>query len=418
MPTLSEFAEQLSRCAQSPDEVRAFVEAFSQVRLRYIARQLVGRQAAASWMPAVAARRPPAEPVAPDWGDADALEASGLTREQVAASASPGDDWLHVAVAMDAATASKARVARFVTETCLSDKQRRALFPGLSAMNFATGEMQSRRRAEVPKLNQWLAWARSEGIRPALFGDYQRHLRIHGASQNAGGDVGATGGAIAILDALREIAPGCGLEMLGGLPGPGRRHPLQVDGFLRQHGIGPESSERPLKCILLPNRRAVVFASDPDVAIIQSLREPFRSAEEAWTAYSEVRNNAQLRAQRVHEFAVGETKTATDPSNLHERMALSTRETRFAGESVDHALPGAMSRHEAARSFSYGLPMSAGTAAWRRRCRQCVFRCSRVPVFPGLARVGKRVCRCSMCSRVRLPTGALGGTGEVGVLQL
>jgi hypothetical protein len=103
---------------------------------------------------------------------------------------------------------------------------------------------------------------------------------------------------------------------------------------MRQHGIAPDSSERPLKCLLLPNHRAVVFASDPDVAIIQSLQEPFHTVEEAWAVYSEVRSNSRLRAQRVHEFAVGETKTATDASNLHERMALSTRETRSERQTV------------------------------------------------------------------------------------
>lgn len=325
MPTLAEFAAQLARCAQSPEEVRAFVEAFSQVRLRYIVRQLTSPPAV-TLGPARVSRHPPLEPIVPDWGDSASLEASGLTVLQVGPS--PGDDWLHVAVATDKAPASKARVAQFLDATCLSDKQRRALFPGLSTINFGKPEILARRVAEVPRLNEWLAWARSEGIRPALFGDYQRHLRIHGASQNAGGDVGAVGGAIAVLDALREIAPRSELEMVGGLPAPGQRDPLSVDRFLRQHGITPETRERPLKCVLLPNRRAVMFASDPDVAIIQSLRQPFQSAEEAWATYSAVRSDARLRGQRVHEFAVGEIKTATDSSNLHERMALSTRETR------------------------------------------------------------------------------------------
>jgi hypothetical protein len=328
MPTLAEFAEQLSRCAQSPMEVRAFVEAFSRVRLRYIARQL----STSATVPAASGtregRRTPADPAVPNWSDATGLEASGLTAEQVTASLDPNGEWLHVVVAMDNAPASKARVAAFLGETCLSDKQRRALFPGLSSVNFSAQVLQERRRTEVPKLNQWLSWARSEGIRPTLFGDYQRHLRIHGASQNAGGDVGAVGGAIAILDALVEISEGREFQMLGSLPSPNQRDPLSVDSFLRQHGIGPDSGERPLKCILLANSRAIMFASDPDVAIIQSLREPFRSPEEAWEVYSTVRSNSQLRAQRVHEFAVGETKTATDASNLHERMALSTRETR------------------------------------------------------------------------------------------
>ena len=195
-------------------------------------------------------------------------------------------------------------------------------------MSFSAQAISDQRRGEVPRLNAWLAWSRAEGITAALFGDYQKHLRIHGASQNAGGAVGAAGGSIAIFDAIQEIAPGIPLDILGGLPRPGQRDPIAVDSFLRQHGIAPESNERPLKCILLPNHRAVVFASDPDVAIIQSLSTPFQTAQEAWEVYAEVRSDSSRRAQRLVEFAVGEIKAATDASNLHERLALGSRESR------------------------------------------------------------------------------------------
>jgi hypothetical protein len=326
MPSLAEFNAQLERCAQSSGEVRDFVEAFSKVRLRYIARAM-----GASDLPPVRpssreSSRPPAVPVSPDWGDSAKLAASGLTLDQIAASDVPSSEWLHIDVAMD--PASRSTVARFVADTCLSDKQRRALFPGLSSASFSATATASLRRAEVPRLNAWLAWSRAEGISPAVFGDYQKHLRIHGASQNAGGDVGAAGGCIAILDAIQEVAPGIVLDLLGGLPPPGLRDPVSVDTFLRQHGIAPESKERPLKCILLPNHRAIVFASDPDIAIIQSLESPFLTALEAWDAYAAVRSDGARRAQRLVEFAVGEVKAATDASNLHERLALGSRESR------------------------------------------------------------------------------------------
>ncbi|MDR6294610.1 hypothetical protein E9232_007165 [Inquilinus ginsengisoli] len=324
MPTLAEFNAQLERCAQSPEEVRNFIEGFSKVRLRYIARAMtaspvvlpssLGEQAAMYMS------------IAPDWDDVEKLAQSGLAREQVASSANPGKDWLHIDIAMD--PVSRGIVADFLAQTCLSDKQRRALFPALSAAKFRDSEASARRRNEVPHLNAWLAWSREEGINTILFGDYHKHLRIHGASQNAGGDVGAVGGAIAVMDALLEVSDGMLLDQLGGLPPPGQRDPVSVDMFLRRHGIAPESNERPLKCILLSNHRAVIFASDPDVAIVQSLTEPFRTAQEAWSAYSEVRSDAARRSQRIVEFAVGEVKAATDVHNLHERMALSTRENR------------------------------------------------------------------------------------------
>ena len=80
--------------------------------------------------------------------------------------------------------------------------------------------------------------------------------------------------------------------------------------------------------LVSPNCRAVIFASDPDIAIIQSLADPFQTAQEAWDVYGDVRSDPARRSQRVVEFAVGEVKAATDVSNLHERMALSTRESR------------------------------------------------------------------------------------------
>lgn len=326
MPSLAEFSAQLARCAQSDQEVRDFVEAFSKVRLRYIARAMAAARSSDLDPTVRAAGEQLSLPVCPDWSDPEKLSASGLTPEQIASTTDPGSGWLHIDIAMD--PASIPNVARLIMATCLSDKQRRALFPALSRISFAAPAIRNQRRREVPRLNAWLAWSRVEGIDTILFGDYQKHLRIHGASQNAGGAVGAAGGAIAILDAIQEVAPGISLDLLGGLPHCGKRDPIAVDTFLREHGIAPESNDRPLKCILLPNHRAVVFASDPDVAIIQSLDAPFQTALEAWQVYAEVRSDSTRRAQRLVEFAVGEIKAATDASNLHERLALGSRESR------------------------------------------------------------------------------------------
>ena len=181
--------------------------------------------------------------MSPDWSDLAKLGASGLTFEQVEASVDPSVEWLHVDVALDPASGFK--VTRFIMETCLSDKQRRALFPALSRKSFSAPAINDRRRGEVPRLNAWLAWSRAEGINSALFGDYHKHLRIHGASQNAGGAVGAAGGSIAILDAIQEAAPGVLLDLLGGLPDPGRRDPMAVDSFLQQHGFAQRVTSGP-----------------------------------------------------------------------------------------------------------------------------------------------------------------------------
>ncbi|MDR6829611.1 hypothetical protein J2X48_003735 [Bosea sp. BE271] len=83
------------------------------------------------------------------------------------------------------------------------------------------------------------------------------------------------------------------------------------------------------RAALLRNNRAIVFPSDPDVAIFTRLDgERYRTAIEAYSAYEAVRRQPALRRQQIHEFVVGEVKTATDPNNLHERLALGSRETR------------------------------------------------------------------------------------------
>ena len=50
--------------------------------------------------------------------------------------------------------------------------------------------------------------------------------------------------------------------------------------------------------------------------------------EQALEAWQVVRALPERRSDELHLFTVGEVKTATDPSNLHERLALGSRETR------------------------------------------------------------------------------------------
>src|ERR1700677_452030 len=89
MPTLAEFTAQLGRCAQSPEEVRDFIEAFAKVRLRYIARSMTTTRPSAPDMSTSGTRRRLSVPVSPNWNDPSKLIASGLTISQVAASTDP-----------------------------------------------------------------------------------------------------------------------------------------------------------------------------------------------------------------------------------------------------------------------------------------------------------------------------------------
>src|SRR5579871_2609405 len=153
MPTLSEFNAQLERCAQSAEEIKDFIEAFSKVRLRYIAKAIEARDFLRVAQPTYPTQGT-TFPILPDWTNNEKLTQSGLTPDKVAGVADPAALWLHIDIAMD--SNSRPAVASYLARTCLSDKQRRALFPFLSAAKFSTAEARSGRRNEVSRLNAFL----------------------------------------------------------------------------------------------------------------------------------------------------------------------------------------------------------------------------------------------------------------------
>lgn len=313
MPTsFQSFAQQLTRCVQSDDEILSFVEAFAKVRLREIISKL--REP-----PPIAIIEADDRATSPDWQDPEKLRLSSVDSVRIAGCEHPERLYLHIDTAMDG---SQEAINVYLAMTGLSDKQRPAVFPILSRTRRTrrTRDIKSV-AAEVCRLNAWLDWVRDRGIDPALFTNYHRHLAIHGASQNIGGKVGAVGATIAFTDALEELAPRRVRDRVGNMPPPAIRSPLEIYDYLVSNRDTP-------KALLLDNSRAVVFASDPDVAIFQSLGQPFATAAEALVAYEAVRRQPAERRRRLHEFAVGEVKTATDRANLHERLALGSRETR------------------------------------------------------------------------------------------
>lgn len=307
--SLREFAAQLERCAQSDEEAQTFVAAFAKVRLKGIISQL--RQAVSR------AESLPSETLFHlDWTDPHKLALSGILPEAITEHPAPESLYLHIDAAM---TAGQQAIRAYLGMTGLSDKQRRVLFPILAGNKTPIdGDDLA---AEVQRLNAWLDWVRDEGVDPSIFPVYQRYIGIHGASQNKGGQVGAAGAAIAFQDALEEIAPGRIVDYAGDVIPALVRTPLEVSDWLAGGGKLP-------KALLLNNGRAIVFSSDPDVAIFQSLGTPYATAMEALAAYDAVRRQPAARRQAIHEFVVGEVKTATDKNNLHERLALGSRETR------------------------------------------------------------------------------------------
>lgn len=299
---------ELVRAAQSPEEAVAFIEAFARVNVRVIRSQL--------FAPVAQAIRAE-EAINPNWDDPALLEETGVSAAGVDAAARSGTKYLHVDVAME--PLGREATNLFLGLTGLSDKLKKSLFPLLS----------SRRRddrlkvaAEVRRLNHWLDWVREGGFDPSAFLTYQLGIKTHGQTQNLTGAIGATGAAIAFVDAIREIDPQAVVDHVGPIPPEGARSPEQI--FEWRGG----QRDPTLKALLLRNGKALVFASSKDANIFQSLGDRFASAKAAIDTYNSVRKDAAARRRTLHEFAVGEIKTATDRHNLHERMGLASRETQ------------------------------------------------------------------------------------------
>lgn len=294
--------------AQSHEEAVAFIEAFAKVNVGLI-RQRLGTPAAEI----VEAERA----IHSDWDDPDLLRESGIDAGRVDDEARAGRRYLHISVAASRGGTSATKI--FLDFTGLSLKLQKALFPALtSRISRDRGQLS----AEVVRLNAWLDWVREDGFDPAAFVTYQRSIGIHGGTQNLTGAIGATGAAVAFVDAIRGEDSGAIVDHAGDMPPVGVRSPQGIFDWRVANG------DATIKALLLRNGRALVFASSKDANIFMPLNQRFASAAEALARFNEVRNDQGARSQVLHEFAVGEVKTATDLANLHERLGLASRETQ------------------------------------------------------------------------------------------
>lgn len=304
MPTTSD----LLHAAQTHAEAVAFIEAFARINVEFIRRNLGSP---------VAEIARAERGLQPDWDDPRLLAESGVDPARVDDDARSGTRYLHidVAAAGDGLQATKL----FLDLTGLSAKLQRVLFPALSSR---PPHDRVRLAQEVRRLNAWLDWVRRDGFDPSAFVTYQRGIGIHGQTQNLTGAIGATGAAIAFIDAIQEIAPTSMVDHAGDLPPSDVRSPAEV--FEWREG-NPNAT---VKALLLRNGRALVFASSKDANIFMPLDKPFADAGDALSRFNAVRNDRARRSQVLHEFAVGEVKTATDLNNLHERLGLASRGTQ------------------------------------------------------------------------------------------
>lgn len=298
---------QNAEVAQSPEECAAFAEAFAKLTVNQI-RFAIGSPVAEAGGQEQAFK--------PDWDSVEKLLASGLSPNEIDDEVRRGRKYLHI----DVAVASPDVRTAFLAFSGLSKKQQRILFPKLSARTRHSPEAIE---GEVVKLNRWLDEIRRDGFDPALFVGYQRALTIHGSIQNLSGAVGASGAVVAFRDAIEELAPGSIADSVGQLPPPESSGPSELLAW-REGDL----ANRTVSTLLLSNGRAIVFSSSKDANIFQPLNDPFSSAKDALDRFNAVRNDQRARSQVLHEFAVGEVKTATDPANLHERMGLASRETQ------------------------------------------------------------------------------------------
>lgn len=316
--TPQQFERHLEHCVMSYDEVQRFVGDLALVRLAFIVGRLDALQASGG-VPRVLESE-----ASVDWSDPFLLRESGVEPSWIAGLHDPGSIYLHIDTA-DGGDWS--RVARYREAAFLSDKQERVLLP---LLRLANRPRESRGRAvtrediaqHVRRLNALLHWAAAASADWEAFRLYQAHVNIHGASQNVAASVGADGAALAIWDAIQELAPDKVAGTYGRQLPAAIRAPVAI---ARYRAERPRGEAAALRAILLDNGRAIVFPSDPDIAIFQSLDAPYQTAQQAWKAFTAIRT-APDRASRVHLFAVGEVKTATDPNSLHERSALSRRD--------------------------------------------------------------------------------------------
>jgi len=257
-----------------------------------------------------------------DWSDSDLLARAGIEYGWVEGHENPHRTLMHPAFVLD--SPRWVFVADYLGISMVSDKARRVLMPNLVRRRRPHVE-DAVLLAEARTLNYYLHLVQESGLSGDRIIAYAGDLRTHGQGQNDSGRIGALGATVAIRDALEEIQPGVITSVSGTMPPKGPNTPADL-----VHLIGMTGYEAP-RAVLLKSHRAIIFGSDPDVAIIARIGGggQYSDAQEAYEEWAANRRRPAGERQAVmHQSALGEVKTATDASNLHERIGLGSRETR------------------------------------------------------------------------------------------
>ena len=257
-----------------------------------------------------------------NWNDANTLATAGIDITWIADMPDPHRTFMHPDfVTYDAMWSF---VREYIAISMVSDKRSRVLFPNLVKSRKPGGMSSQLFLNEARILNRYLRRVQQSGLSGDRIISYRGDLKTHGQGQNDIGLIGAVGAAVAIRDALQEISPGAIVSTYGMIPAAGSNSPAEIAQLVRS-----DSYLEP-RALLLSSQRAVIFTSDPDVAIVSRIGgQSYSSAKEAAEHWSQLRKQSpEQRNSAVHQTALGEVKTALDPQNLHERLALGSREDR------------------------------------------------------------------------------------------
>lgn len=263
-----------------------------------------------------------------DWSDETLLASAGIDAAWVRENTLPHRTLLHPDFITD--SRKWVFVREYLGISMVSEKTRKVLFPNLRLArrpNVSDSELFE----EAKVLNHYLHVVQESGLTGDRIIAYSGDLRTHGQGQNDSGRIGAVGAAVAVLDALDEIRPGAVRSTYGTMPPRNSNAPADIVRQMTQPDyVVP-------RALLLDTHRAIIFAADPDIAIVTRIGGGHRyiSAEEAYEEWvANKRRPAEERQSIMHQAALGEVKTALDVSNMHERLALGSRENRSEAHAI------------------------------------------------------------------------------------
>jgi hypothetical protein len=314
---MSTFEIRTKRAGMDQSEIQKFVGDFTEALVRLALMRVreveVATQAFASKFDTIAGSL--------NWKDASTLATVGIDIAWVTDMQDPHRTFMHP----DFVTHDTmwGFVREYIAISMVSDKRSRVLFPNLARSRKPPASSQLFLN-EARILNRYLRRVQQAGLSGDRIISYRGDLKTHGQGQNDIGFIGAVGAAVAIRDALQEISPCAIVSAYGTIPAAGSNSPAEIAQLVQSDDyLEP-------RALLLSSQRAVIFTSDPDVAIVSRIGgQSYSSAEEAANHWNQLRRQSpEQRNAAVHQAALGEVKTALDTQNLHERLALGSREDR------------------------------------------------------------------------------------------